>query len=333
MTYRLIHDGLLDHPVLRGTGTRQRAYSDTEAFIWLIQTATRGEVETSIGGKPARLKDGQLSYSFRYIAKAFGWTTAHVQRYLDKLKRHGMADTGQINGQLLVTICKFWIYQNPSRADEPVADTPEKPQPIHHRYKYQQESNKKTIEPDGSIDPVSEPANDRHGLGTKDALPGQLAFDVVAELPPMTAPDAPPEPPPRPNAGVVPMPAAPKRAEVAEEMRAIWNEVCGDAMPPIRALSARRVTGMTNALRRQFGNDLGRWRAYCERLRASPFMCGDNDRGWLGNIDTCITEKTIIRTFEGCYDQRDTNRPRTAGVVRGAAATMELAERWLGSGA
>lgn len=385
MTYRLIHDELLDHPALRGVGNRSKPYSDCEAFIWLIHQARREPGRVPVGDDYVELQIGDLTHSFRFMANAWKWDLNKVRRFLDKLKRCSMIDTAIAAGQLLISLCNFSKYQVINKAAEAATDTVEKAEQTHYQHKNHQ-SNKKTLEPDGSREVIGAAADrspvppagpkslspkDRQFLGTDAALPGQLPLPGMPDLlqhaedrEPVTVPDpveddAPELPveepdlfPPEPDPTIMQAPAParpapqevgavvtgtvvalPKPAEIAEQMRAIWNEECADLMPEIRAMPPKRLAAMTKALRTFFANDLGRWRAYCQRLRRSPFMTGDNNRGWVGNIDTCIRADIITKALEGNYDdreQRHANRPEAAGALRGAAATMDLARRWLG---
>jgi hypothetical protein len=310
-----------------------RDFREVAIWAWMCDTAQAEPYRMPTKYGTVELGTGELIIAERELSEKFFISRHAVRQLLDRMENDGMIVTDvnrkphetdrKINRLgTVVRIVKYELYQYSN--DEVVETKTPQPQPQVNRKvpKNNISTYVDTIEPDGSIEPISPPADDRQGLGTKDALPGQMPLPVVADMPPMTEPPEPSPPPAppdpaRPNAGVVALPTKPKPAEVAEEMRVIWNEVCGDAMQQIRVLTPQRITGMTTALRKHFGGDLRRWRAYCERLRASPFMCGANDRGWIGGIDTCMTSKTIIKTFEGCYDDREprNHRNQKSGLV------------------
>src|SRR5690349_10767564 len=101
MTYRLVHIDILEHPVLRGTGTRRREYSDTEAFIWLMQEARRKPGTLKLDGGIIALAEGELCHSYRFMKDAWGWSLGRVQKFLDRLVRNDMANTRTDTGRLV----------------------------------------------------------------------------------------------------------------------------------------------------------------------------------------------------------------------------------------
>lgn len=77
------------------------------------------------------------------------------------------------------------------------------------------------------------------------------------------------------------------------------------------------------------------WRGAMERARGSPFLTGDNDRGWVAGFDFFLQAKSFTKLMEGAYDRRDgANRPQNQHVrgpsgasQRIAAMADEIAER------
>lgn len=52
------------------------------------------------------------------------------------------------------------------------------------------------------------------------------------------------------------------------------------------------------------GRDEAWWQTYFSRIRASPFLCGDNDRGWKASIDFAIrSEDMVAKILEGQYSR------------------------------
>lgn len=311
-----------------------RDYREVAIWAWMCDVAQSEPYRMPTKFGTVELDTGELIVAERFLAEKFFIERHRVRALLDRMVADGMiaeiADRKPQNSDRkkhrLGTVIRIVKYKQYQYIDERVANDDEvhaEPKKNHKPPKNNTSTYVDTIEPDGSIEPISEPANDRQGLGTDASLPGQMPLPVVADMLPARAP----QPVPAAQAGVTVLPVKPKPAEVAEEMRAIWNEVCADALTEIRVLSAKRVTSMTKALRKHFGGDLDQWRAYCERLRASPFMCGGNPRGWIGNIDTCIRTDTIIRALEGSYDHARICAPRihiNAKPVTGQNATAQL---------
>ncbi len=44
-----------------------------------------------------------------------------------------------------------------------------------------------------------------------------------------------------------------------------------------------------------------------EKLKSSPFLCGDNDRGWKADIDFFLRESSFTKLMEGAYDRKKSN--------------------------
>ncbi|RJQ10647.1 MAG: hypothetical protein C4551_02440 [Bacillota bacterium] len=83
----------------------------------------------------------------------------------------------------------------------------------------------------------------------------------------------------------------------------IWNEVCGQVLPRAEKLTDKR----RQHIRRRIAEDPHRaspdwWRAYFDRIRRTSFLCGDNSRGWLANLDFAVrSEDVVVQVFEGKY--------------------------------
>lgn len=99
--------GWQDHPLFaRETFTR------AQAWCWLIEMAAWTPTKKEIGGKTITLKRGQLSYSTRYMAKAWRWKgEAKVRRFLCVLVEWENIATSTDAGQTIITICNYNKYQ------------------------------------------------------------------------------------------------------------------------------------------------------------------------------------------------------------------------------
>lgn len=70
------------------------------------------------------------------------------------------------------------------------------------------------------------------------------------------------------------------------------------------------------------------WMAALEKLRASKFCQGENDRGWIADFDFLIAESSFTKLMEGRYDDRKGQQKN-----RLADETADLLERIRASGA
>ena len=108
--------GWMDHSLFRG-----EPYSKAQAWCWLIEKAAWKRHRIAIGGKEIFLRRGQLSYSTRYMAKAWGWSEAKVRRVLRLFQKWSNIDAATDAGQTVITICNYDKYQAPeTRTDAPI---------------------------------------------------------------------------------------------------------------------------------------------------------------------------------------------------------------------
>lgn len=105
------------------------AFTEREAFLWLIFEASFLAREVRVGSAVVQLKRGQIAASTRFMAKAWGWSEARVRRYLDRLKNRRMAERVTDAGVTVVTLCNYDKYQAYTR----VADAPATQEPTHRR--------------------------------------------------------------------------------------------------------------------------------------------------------------------------------------------------------
>jgi hypothetical protein len=105
-------------------------YSERDAWIWLIESACWQPKGTRIKGETVALSRGQMSFSVRFLAVKWRWSKSRVDRFLKRLTAENMISTcskigttaghaaGQ--GQSIITICNYDIYQAP---EKPARDT------------------------------------------------------------------------------------------------------------------------------------------------------------------------------------------------------------------
>lgn len=87
----------------------------------------------------------------------------------------------------------------------------------------------------------------------------------------------------------------------------IWNEFCG-ALPKVRRperLSAGRQKLAASRWRENPNREY--WIAVVQKIAASSFCRGVNDRGWKADFDFLLRPDTAEKTLEGKYDDRKSN--------------------------
>lgn len=111
--YILIARHLLSHPRFKPRG----AYSQFEAWYWLIEFAAFVDRDVAVcsgrNQQIIRLEPGQLTYSVRYLAKAWRWSDKRVQRFLSALQLDQSVTTQTTTGQTVITLCNWSKYQRP----------------------------------------------------------------------------------------------------------------------------------------------------------------------------------------------------------------------------
>jgi hypothetical protein len=125
---------------------KSEPFTEREAFMWLIMEASWKQRTKRVGDYIVNLDRGQAASSVRFMAKAWGWTPAKVQRFVDRLKKLKKITVKTDTGVSVVTVCKYDDYQSKPKA----GDTP----PIQDRYRTDTNENKGLI-PDATSSSVS----------------------------------------------------------------------------------------------------------------------------------------------------------------------------------
>lgn len=86
-----------------------------------------------------------------------------------------------------------------------------------------------------------------------------------------------------------------------DDLRDEWNVITTDPIPQCRELSAERTRKAKTRLRER---PLTEWREVMERIQASAFCRGENDRGWVATFDWLLQADTAVKVLEGKYDNR-----------------------------
>jgi hypothetical protein len=264
--FYLLHRGWRSNPVFQ-----DEPCSEREAWVWLIEEAAWQDRRQRIGKVIVSVKRGQLAVSTRFLAEAWGWAHSKARRFLERLEKEAMIDTAADTGVTIVTICNYERYQSPEFS--------------------------------GDTDAGTAPAQKRHSSGTKQK--------EVKEGKEDTSPfaDAQGEPPPaepdEPDLVLVKTgKAEPVSLDTVKTMAGIWRDVCGEVLPVPRALDKGRVAALRARYLDTFSRSLDQWREFCQRVRGSPFLTGDNDRGWKADLDFMLKPKNANKLLEGGYDDR-----------------------------
>lgn len=89
----------------------REAFTEREAWMWLISEAAWKPTRTRIGTLMVELGRGQLAHSVRFMAERWGWSKSRVDRFLGRLKIGTLIETDAGQGVNVITICKYSEYQ------------------------------------------------------------------------------------------------------------------------------------------------------------------------------------------------------------------------------
>lgn len=119
---------------------RDEPFTEREAWVWLVMEASWKPRTVRVGDFVAATTRGQLAASIRFMAKAWQWTPAKVQRFLQRIEKLNLICAKTDTGVTVITICKYDKYQNGAQG----ADTG----PIQDRYRTDTNEKKDSI-PEG----------------------------------------------------------------------------------------------------------------------------------------------------------------------------------------
>lgn len=160
--YVAISRELFDHPFFAPD-----AYSEREAWTWMIAAAVWRPTKVRVGRKIFNLKRGQLVFAERFLAKKWGWTKSKVRRFLQRLSRNNDESGPMVNlsadrEATLITICNYDKYQSSRTAGEP-QNEPQSGPPADHRRTKEEPLNHRTKEHDDGVRAVANEIADEIG--------------------------------------------------------------------------------------------------------------------------------------------------------------------------
>ena len=110
--------------------------------------------------------------------------------------------------------------------------------------------------------------------------------------------------------------------EIYAEVSSAYKEILGRYLPVPRVLTATRRTAIVS-INTELNKVGMTWKEYFEKVRASPFLTGQNNRGWRANFDWLLGKKNLYKVIDGVFD-----RPGTR-IDNKYVARKEEYEQWL----
>lgn len=90
---------------------RSEPLSEREAWIWMIMEASWRDRTVRAGDAVVETQRGQFAASVRYMAKAWDWSPARVQRFLKRLQKLKMIGSKTDTGVTVITVCNYDKFQ------------------------------------------------------------------------------------------------------------------------------------------------------------------------------------------------------------------------------
>ena len=119
--YYFMARGWMDNPVLTAA---HEPFCRRAAWAWMIEEAAYADRRVMVKGKVITLARGQFTASVRFMAAAWGWHRARVERFLDALQTETMIETATWAGQAIITVCNHARYQASPDSEKSPTETP-----------------------------------------------------------------------------------------------------------------------------------------------------------------------------------------------------------------
>ncbi len=103
---------MIDRDILNHPSFADEAFTERDAFIWMICEASYQDRTVRTRKGPLNLARGQLTASTRFMADKWGWKEPRVRRFLKRLKIDAMIDVNTDAVQTVVTVCNYDKYQD-----------------------------------------------------------------------------------------------------------------------------------------------------------------------------------------------------------------------------
>jgi hypothetical protein len=267
----------MDHPILKAD---HQPANRREAWIWLIEHAAWAPRVKVVGRARISIVRGQYACSLRYLATAWRWEEPKVRRFLAALRSDGMINALSDAHSTTITICNYDKYQSSELAPDAVTDAAIDAVTDAGPTRDRRTTDAKQKEVKEGKESKNGKSLDSKGPVSADPTPFTTRSDLF------------------PGAEVVRLP--PDQADAATEA---WNAMAGACgLSKVRDLTKTRRTTLRARLRECSGLD--GWAEVLRQVQATPFLLGNNDRGWKAEFDFVLQPKSFAKIREGAYANR-----------------------------
>lgn len=253
-------------------------FSRFQAWIDLLLIANFSDSMVYVRGIKVEVRRGQVAKSQIALAERWKWSRGKVQRFLDDLQTGGQIRQQKNRLITLISIVNFDMYQQDGQQTEQQTEL-QTGQQTGQLYKEGQEEYIKETSLTRGKEIRAAAATLSSGSHEPQASESAKDDKVSQVL----------------NAEKVPF----------AEIIGMWNATC-TSFPKLHKLSESRKNKMRCRIEDMGGVDkaLPLLQTVFEKVQSSPFLKGDNKRGWKANFDWLLeNDKNWVKVYEGNYDQ------------------------------
>lgn len=257
------------------------------------------------------LPGGVCGYSDEQFAKILNISVKDWKGAKDRLSNHPDPKENRIevNSENVITVLKWDIYQSEydKRRDR-------------HRNKPRAASDAARSIPDTRAESIAAPEGEGEGEGEKKRSKSKASSD---RSDPTSTPGPYPEPQDQPLLDSKGEGAGSKPQVLVDA----WNVLCPN-LPRVGVVSDKRVVKVKARLKQA---PIEYWKAVFTKMNTTPFLKGENDRGWKATFDWIINQiENADKVLSGAYDSAP--KRRDGRILGGAAPQPGKYAEWERSG-
>lgn len=309
-----------------------REFSECEAWLDILQSACYGASGQEarkgrlIGVREVSYTRGQYPASVSYLKKRWGWSTEkRVRCFLDKLRRKGMITTDSSQGVNVITVCNYDKY-NPQGQDQGQAEGQGKGKETALTTKDIQafgaslgasiraEVGAMLREFAGNL--AKSPPEEGQARGNNKKKEEERSITTTTELNPKkeTSPDGEAK-----KDGLSLTETAGKDKIDWDALMEYYNTTFRGKLPGIKAMTDPRKKAVRARIA-QYGKEA--IMQVFQSVLDSPFLLGDNDRGWTADFDWIFKPANFTKILEQRYNGKRTDTIQSRRESRGRLASL-----------
>ena len=284
-----------------------------EVVYWYRLVEVCDEATGKVIGYKRRFKADKLQRSYQSFADMFGVSKLQVKRAMDRLKGKGLVKiefrTIKTKDMCINNVCfiepvsaaieDITRQVTPSLLQSKEGVTLKLTPPYFKRRTYTKITTENTNTTSSKEEESSPPSHTK-----------SLSQDILD---------------PDKKENIIALNKEDKRPASPQEIVELWNSICGLAgLPKVVRLTKQRSGNISRRIR-EYGSDPVSWEGLFRKIIQTPFLMGNNDRGWRADIDFVFGNDTnISKILEGKYEGGSQGKNTgLTGQIQGVYNAME----------